>query len=110
MHTDDLTFYHGTGRVAAQSILECGARDLLFEEMGAWNLGREIRRALLSNANLSPGQDSWLHFKFKGAPGREYSSLWVPALCQLDDARDESHFQYGLSLQRSISLTPIVTR
>jgi hypothetical protein len=95
MQTEDLTFYHGTGRVAAQSILECGARNLLFEEMGACNLGREIRRALLTNANLSPGQDSRLHFEFKGAPGREYSTLWVPALYELDDARDESHFQYG---------------
>jgi hypothetical protein len=95
MQTEALTFYHGTGRAAARSILECGARNLLFEEMGAWNLGREIRRALLQNANLSPAEDSRLHFEFKGAPGREYSTLWVSALRQLDDARDESHFQYG---------------
>jgi hypothetical protein len=95
MLIEDLTFYHGTGRVAAQSILEGGSRDLLFEEMGAWNLGREIRRALLKNANLSPGEDSKLHFEFKGAPGREYSTLWVSALRQLDENNDQSHFQYG---------------
>jgi hypothetical protein len=95
MYNEDLTFYHGTGRVAARSILKYGARNLLFEEIGARNLGREIRRALLTNANLSPGEDFKLHFEFKGAPGREYSGLWVPALHQLDEARDESHFQYG---------------
>jgi hypothetical protein len=109
MQTEDLTFYHATGRVAAQSILECGARNLLFEEMGAWNLGREIRRALLRNANLAPGEDSRLHFEFKGAPGREYSTLWVSALRQQDEDNDKSHFQYG-HFFATLNITPIVMR
>jgi hypothetical protein len=95
MRTEDLTFFHGTGRAAANSILEFGARNLLFEEIGARRLGREIRQALLKNAELSPSEDYKLHFAFKDAPRREYSSLWVPAFLQLEDNNEGSHHQYG---------------
>jgi hypothetical protein len=78
METKELTFYHGTGKTAANSILVSGSRNSLFEEIGARNLGREIRQALLRHAKLSPTEDAYLHFAFKGAP--------LPPSCRLSSA------------------------
>lgn len=93
MQTKDLIFYHGTGRTAAQAILASGARDSLFEEMGAYALGRKILHALRAHAHLSPIDDFKLHHAFTG-PGMELSSLWVPALSRLD-SNGQSYFEYG---------------
>jgi hypothetical protein len=94
MQIEELLFYHGTGRAAAQSIIACGSRDTLFEEIGARTLGQQIRRALLHYAKLSDEEDWKLHSAF-ACPGMEYSSLWVPALRQLEHAEESSHFEYG---------------
>jgi hypothetical protein len=94
MRTEDLTFYHGTGASAARAILASGSRDSLFEEIGARTLGREIRRALLAHWTLSPGEEWRLHFLATG-PGTEQSSLWVPALRQLDEPGNPSLVEYG---------------
>jgi len=95
MQTEHLTFYHGTGDDAARAISQSGARDSLFDEIGARALGQEIRMALLTHAKVTPNEDFRLHFAFEGLPGSEYSSLWVPALRELDESRGGSHYSYG---------------
>jgi hypothetical protein len=77
--THHLTFYHGAGAAAARAIFASGSRDRLFDEIGACALGREIRKALLDHAGLSPEQDWQLPFVFDG------SGLWSMALRHLDD-------------------------
>jgi hypothetical protein len=94
IRTEDLVFYHGTRSAGARSILMSGSRDSLFEDIGAFALGREIRRALLANAKLSSDQDTFLLTAFTG-PGSENSVLWVSALRQLEDPTEKSHFVYG---------------
>ena len=94
IHTEHLVFYHGTSSAAGRAIINEGVRTSVFEDNGAKDLGREIRKALFDCAKLSPGQDAHLHFAFKG-PGSEYSSLWVPALRDLDTADGRTAFGYG---------------
>src|SRR5688572_8676130 len=94
MRIEELIFYHGTDRLAAQSIVTRGSRDTWFEEIGARALGRKIRRALLHHAKLSDDEDGKLHFAF-ACPDMEYSSLWVPALRQLERPEEISDYEYG---------------
>jgi hypothetical protein len=96
--TEYLTFYHGTGKAAALSILRSGAEDAVFEKYGARTLGREMRRAILSYAKLSPNEDWRLITCFdlphlKCLPGMGFAQLWIKILRYLDG--DESHYQYG---------------
>jgi hypothetical protein len=65
-----------------------------FQEIGARELGREIRRALLDCAGLSSDEDWRLHSAFT-VPGSEYSHLWVPAFRQLEYPEDASLLEYG---------------
>ena len=92
--TEDLNFYHGTGKAAARAIFEARSGVPPLEEIGAFDVGREIRQALLRHAGLSQHEDWKLHFAFK-VPGQDYSSLWAPALRQLAENADRSHFAYG---------------
>jgi hypothetical protein len=94
LSTNNLLFYHGTSRTAALAILGYGARNSLLDEIGAFSLGREILQSLLDHARLSHEDLPRLHFAFVGRPGAEYSSLWLPALRQLDGG-ERSHFEYG---------------
>jgi hypothetical protein len=94
MLTEDLTFYHGTGAAAARAILVSGSRESLFEEIGAYALGRQVRRALLTHAKLAPNEDWLLHSVFIEADS-ENLVLGVSALRQLDDPDERSHFAYG---------------
>ena len=95
MQTENLTFYHGTGRAAADAILHSGAQDRWLKEIGAFDLGRAILTALRNHAGIAgPHEDMKLCFAFNGLPGSEYSSLWKPALSELDGG-GPSHFQYG---------------
>jgi hypothetical protein len=94
MQTEHLTFYHGTGRDAADAILEFGAQDNRLKEIGAFDLGRAILRRLRSHATISHEEDIRLHFAFGKAPGAEYSTLWLSAFRGLDGG-GQSHFEYG---------------
>jgi hypothetical protein len=93
METEDLTFYHGTGAAAAGAILVSGARNSVWDEIGARALAREIREALLAHERISPAEDGRLHCVFKGA-GSDYSTLCVLALRDAG-ASEHSHFAYG---------------
>jgi hypothetical protein len=62
--TEEHTFYHGTGVAAANATLKGGARHSYFEEIGARELGRKIRRALLDCVDPHSDEDWRLHFTF----------------------------------------------
>ena len=94
MRVEDHTFYHGTSIAAAHAIIASGSRDSLFEEIGAYTLGREIRHALLAHAKLSSDEDSRLINYFTGH-GSEYDSLWVLALRKLDGPVSRGGYDYG---------------
>jgi hypothetical protein len=94
--TEALIFYHGTGTAAAGAILTSRSGDSGFEAIGAFDLGRAIRRALLRHAKLSANDDFQLNFIFNSsATGVECSSPWVEALRQLDSPEAGSYFTYG---------------
>ena len=93
MQTEHLTFYHGTGAAAANTILNCGARNSLFEDIGARELGQEIRRALLDCTGFASNED-WRFHSLSG-PGIETSGLWVLVLQQLEHPEDSSLIEYG---------------
>ncbi len=93
MNTESMTFFHGTGKSAAEAIISGGSNESLFHDMGAFALGREIRHALLNHAGIPPEHDYLLH-TLKG-PGSEHSVLWVSALSQIDQRKDQSLFEYG---------------
>jgi hypothetical protein len=94
MNTEEITFYHGTGAEAAEKVLRYGAKDRLFHEIGAFDLGRLIRHALLTIASVEPKHDYLLHQLFESA-GSKHSGLCVPALQQVDCPQENSVFDYG---------------
>src|SRR5665213_1584426 len=94
MQTEGLTFYHGTGRTAADSIFESGAQDRRLKEIGAFDLGRAILNALRRHAGVCENEDWKLHTAFESLPGAEYSTLWLSAFRELDGG-GQSHFEYG---------------
>ena len=79
---------------SSRTDLEFGAKDSFFAEVGARELGREIRRALLDCAGVSSDEDWRLHFAFT-VPGSEYSHLWAPAFRQIEYPEDSSLLEYG---------------
>src|SRR6185437_6104746 len=94
MEAEELIFYHGTAKDAAEAILESGAKDTRFKEIGAFDLGQAILTALRSHAGIGENEDEKLHFVFGNRPGAEYSTLWLPAFRRLD-GDGQSHFEYG---------------
>jgi hypothetical protein len=89
-HTEDFTFYHGTGSIAAKAILVSSSNDSLFEEIGAFELGRQIYRALSKYADF--GSALGFYSVFSGLP---HALLCKLALQDLDGNNDRSHFKYG---------------
>jgi hypothetical protein len=99
-HTEDRTFYHGTGSAAAKSILASDLKGSPLEKIGAFTLAREIYQAILKHAGL-PRSDAWqlyapLSKKLgTGVPALEREALWRSAFSQLDEDTDWALFVYG---------------
>lgn len=102
--TDDLVFFHGTGAEAAWKIVTSGARDGLFEEVGAFALGRAIRQAMLNHTGL-PSEEDWRLDSMLPPADDEAEHLWFFAMQHLGEPSKSSLFGYG---HFAVTLNPAI--